>query len=149
VDSEFNFEDINGGKYYPSNFDKPHDVSAVFNMVISRRLSLSTNVVYSTGRPVSYPVARFLLKNGVRLHYSERNTYRVPDYFRWDLALNLESNLKSKKIAHSSWSFALYNATGRDNVYSIYFVSDGRNIQGYKMSVFAVPVFTATYNIRF
>jgi hypothetical protein len=149
VDSEFDFEDINNGNYYPSNYDKPHDVTGVVNVIISRRLSLSSNVVYSTGRPISYPVARFYFKDGIRLHYSERNVYRVPDYFRWDLSVNMEGNLKSKKIAHSSWSFALYNVTGRDNVYSIYFVSRGNDIRGYKMSIFAVPIFTATYNIRF
>lgn len=149
VDSRFDFEDINNGKYYPSDYDKPHDVSGVVNVVISRRLNLSSNLVYSTGRPISYPVARFPFKNGIRLHYSERNAYRVPDYFRWDLSVNVEGNLKSTKIAHSSWSFALYNVTGRDNVYSIFFISNGKEIQGYKMSIFAVPVFTATYNIRF
>ncbi len=149
VDTDFDFEDINKGEYYPSLFDKPHDVSAVCNLVISRRLNISSNLVYNTGRPITYPIAKFPFKNGIRLHYSERNAYRIPDYFRWDLSLNLEGNLKSKKLAHSSWTFALYNVTGRDNVYSIYFISRGKEIQGYKMSIFAVPVFTATYNIRF
>ncbi|KPL14652.1 MAG: hypothetical protein AMS26_10010 [Bacteroides sp. SM23_62] len=149
VDTDFDFEDINNGAYYPSHFDKPHDVSAVFNMVISRRLNFSSNLVYNTGRPITYPIAKFPFKNGIRLHYSERNAYRIPDYFRWDLSLNLEGNLRSRKIAHSSWTFALYNATGRDNVYSIFFISKGKEIQGYKMSIFAVPVFTVTYNIRF
>jgi hypothetical protein len=126
-----------------------NDVSAVLNLVISRRLNISSNLVYNTGRPITYPVAKFPFKNGIRLHYSERNAYRIPDYLRWDLSLNLEGSLKSKKIAHSSWTVALYNVTGRDNVYSIYFISKGKEIQGYKMSIFTVPVFTVTYNIRF
>ena len=149
VDSKFDVEDINDGKYFPSNYDKPHDVSAVCNIVISRRVNFSTNLVYSTGRPITYPVARFPFKNGIRIYYSERNAYRVPDYFRWDMSVNMEGNLKIKKIAHSSWSFSLYNVTGRDNIYSIYFISTGKDIQGYKMSIFTVPVFTVTYNIKF
>ncbi len=149
VDSEFDFEDINDGEYFPSNFDMPHNLTGVFNYIISRRLSFSSNVIYNTGRPITYPVAKFPFMNGVRLHYSERNAYRIPDYFRWDFSVNLEGNLRSDKIAHSSWSFAVYNLTGRDNVYSIYFITKGREIQGYKMSIFAIPIFTVTYNIKF
>ena len=149
VDSKFDFEDINDGEYFPSNFDMPHNITGVFNYIISRRLSFSSNVIYNTGRPITYPVAKFPFMNGVRLHYSERNAYRIPDYFRWDISVNLEGNLRSDKIAHSSWSFAVYNLTGRDNVYSIYFITKGREITGYKMSIFAIPIFTVTYNIKF
>jgi len=149
VDSEFDFEDINNGEYFPSNYDMPHDISGVFNYIISRRFSFSSHIVYNTVMPITYPVAKFPFKNGIRLHYSERNAYRIPDYFRWDLSVNIEGNLRSDKIAHSSWSASVYNLTGRDNVYSIFFITKGREIEGYKMSIFAVPIFTVTYNIKF
>jgi hypothetical protein len=149
VDSKYDFEDINNGEYFPSNFDMPHNISGVFNYIISRRLNFSSNIIYNTGRPITYPVAKFPFNNGMRLYYSERNAYRIPDYFRWDFSVNLEGNLRSDKIAHSSWSFAVYNLTGRNNVYSIYFITKRREIKGYKMSIFAIPVFTVTYNIKF
>lgn len=141
-------DQINRGEWFPTNFDKPHDFSFVSYYKASRRFSFSTSVSYSTGRPITIPVAKYVYANGVRLQYSRRNEFRVPDYFRWDLSVNLEGSHKLKKLAHSSWSFSIYNITGRKNVYSIYFVSDGASVQGYKLSIFGKPFATLTYNFR-
>jgi hypothetical protein len=149
ADSEFPVERINNGEWFPANHDKPHDVTLVGNYKFSRRFSISTNLTYSTGRPITYPVAKYTIRNMTMLHYTDRNEFRIPDYFRWDISANIEGNLKSKKLAHSSWSFSVYNVTGRDNVYSIYFVSSERNVNGYKLSIFTQPVFTVTYNFKF
>lgn len=148
ADSPYPEDRINQGEWFPTNFDKPHDFSFVSFYRLSRRFSFSTNIAYSTGRPITIPVAKYQYADGVRLQYSRRNEFRVPDYFRWDLSVNLEGNHKLKKLAHSSWSLSLYNVTGRQNVYSIYFVSDGTTARGYKLSIFGKPFFTLTYNFR-
>ena len=146
--SDFGYETINHGEYYPAGFDKPHDLSVVGNYKFSRRLSISSNFVYSTGRPITYPVAKYSFNNSVYLHYSNRNEYRIPDYLRWDVSINLDGNLKSSKFWHGSWALSVYNLTGRDNAYSVYFISKGKDVQGYKLSVFSQPVVTLTYNFR-
>lgn len=148
-DSPYPEDRINQGKWFPSNFDKPHDFSLVGSFKFSKRFSFSSNVAFSTGRPITIPVAKYLFANGTRLQYSRRNEFRVPNYFRWDMSFNLEGNHKLKKLAHSSWSLSLYNVTGRKNVYSIYFVSNGEETQGYKLSIFGRPFLTLTYNLRF
>lgn len=148
-DSPYAEDRINQGNWFPSNFDKPHDFSIVGFYNLSKRFSLSTNIAYSTGRPITIPVAKYFFANGTRLQYSRRNEFRVPNYFRWDLSINMEGNHKLKKLAHSSWSLSLYNVTGRKNVYSIYFVSNGQETQGYKLSIFGRPFLTLTYNFRF
>lgn len=150
VDGRFKEEKINYGKYYPASHDKPHDFTFVSNYRFSRRISFSTVVKYSTGHPITYPVGWYTIKGRELLHYSNRNEFRIPDYFRMDLALNLEGNLKVKKLAHSSWTFSVYNLTGRNNAYSIYFISDPvKNIKGYKLSVFTKPIPSITYNFKF
>ncbi|MVN76621.1 TonB-dependent receptor plug domain-containing protein [Hymenobacter sp. HMF4947] len=140
---------INNGAYYPSNFDKPHDVTLVSNYRFSRRFSVSANFNYSTGRPITLPLAKYTLNNAVRVYYSDRNAYRVPDYYRMDLAFNIEGNHKVQKLAHSSWTVAVYNLTGRHNPYSVYFQSQNGQIKGYQLSIFAQPIPTVTYNFRF
>lgn len=142
-------EKINDNKWFPAIYDKPHSLALVGNYRFSRRISLSSNLVYSTGRPITYPVAKYNFRNGKFLHYSNRNEYRVEDYFRWDMSFNLDGNLRTDQIAHSFWSLSVYNVTGRDNIYSIYFVSGGDGVQGYKMSVFANPIVSLSYNFRF
>ena len=149
-DSKYLEELINNGNFYPSDYDKPHDFTLVSNLRYSRRFSLSNNFTYSTGRPITYPVAKYVFKNKELVHYTQRNEYRIPDYIRWDLSINIEGNLKSKKIAHSSWAFSIYNVTGRKNVYSVYFLSNkSGEVNGYKLSIFAQPIFTITYNFKF
>ena len=140
---------INGGRYYPTNFDKPHDFTLVGNYRFSRRFSTSLNFTYSTGRPITLPLAKYFVGNSLRVYYSDRNAYRVPDYLRLDLALNIEGSHKVRKLAHSSWTVGVYNLTGRRNPYSIYFKSVNGQIKGYQLSVFGEPIPTVTYNFKF
>jgi hypothetical protein len=142
-------EIINRGEYYPSNYDKPHDFTLISNYRFSQRFSTSLNFTYSTGRPITLPIAKYYDGSAQRVLYSDRNQYRVPDYYRVDFAMNIEGNHKVNKLAHSSWTVAVYNLTGRKNPYSIYFKSDKNKIRGYKMSVFGQPIPTVTYNFKF
>jgi hypothetical protein len=140
---------INNGNYYPADFDKPHNVNFIGNYRFSHRFSISLDAVYSTGRPITLPVAVYYLAGSERVFYSERNQYRVPDYFRTDLSMNIEGNHKVKKFKHSSWTLGVYNLTGRKNPYSIYFVEQGGTVQGYKLSIFGTAIPFITYNFRF
>ncbi len=148
VDSKYEDNKINFGQVYPSNYDKPHVFNLVANYRFSRRVSLSGNIVYSTGRPITYPTSVYYLNDIPTLNYSLRNEYRLPDYFRVDMALSIEGNLKKHKPGHSSWVLSVYNLFGRDNAYSVYFVQEGSNIKAYKLSIFGVPIFSITYNIK-
>jgi hypothetical protein len=147
--SAFPSETVNDGKYYPSNFDKPHAVNFIGNYKFSRRFNFSLNLIYNTGRPITLPIAMYNISGSTRVLYSDRNQYRIPDYFRSDISVNIEGNHKVRKLAHSSWTFAVYNLTGRANAYSVYFVSQNNAIKGYKLSVFARPIPTITYNFKF
>lgn len=144
-----NSEAINQGNYYPSSFDKPHDVTLISNYKINRRFSLSFNFTYSTGRPITLPVSKYYLDGAARLLYSERNQYRIPDYYRADVAMNIEGNHKVKKLAHSSWTVSVYNLLGRRNAYSVYFKSENGVIKSYQLSIFGNPIPSVTYNFRF
>jgi hypothetical protein len=140
---------INNGKSYPSNYDRPHSLNLMANMRYSRRISVSFNLVYNTGRPITYPVAIYRYEGKYLLCYSGRNQYRLPDYFRTDCSLNLEGNLLYRKLIHSSWMLNVYNLFSRQNAYSVFFEADQGNIKGYKLSVFARPIVTLSWNFKF
>ncbi len=141
-------EQINFGLPYPANYDKPHSFNLALNMNFSHRFIVSTNLVYATGRPITYPAAVYYLNSTPVLHYSLRNEFRIPDYFRIDLSANFEGNLKVRKKTHNSWSISVYNLLGRQNPYSIYFKQEGGLIKGYQLSVFGSPILSFTYNIK-
>ena len=143
-------ETINGGNWYNAPHDKPHDFKLVGNYKFTHRYSLSVNVDYSTGRPVTIPVAVYTYGGGYRLAYSSRNGYRIPDYFRMDLALNIDPGHYLRKLTHMSFTIGVYNVTGRKNPYSVYYTTlGGTSIQGYMVSVFATPVPYINLNLKF
>jgi len=143
------WEKINNGNSYPANYSKPHAVNLIVNYRINRRLSFSSNMIYNTGRPVTYPVSVYYINDQEILNYSSRNKYRIPDYFRIDISFNLEGNLKSRKKIHSFWMLNIYNLTGRENAYSVYFKSEMGKINGYKMSIFGTQIVTLSWNFKF
>lgn len=148
VDSPFEKNRINFGNSYPSNYDKPHAFNLVANYDLSRRTSLSGNIVYATGRPITYPTAIYYYENIPALNYSSRNAYRLPDYFRVDISINLEGNLLKRKLGHGTWAFSVYNILGRKNAFSVYFEEDDGLIKAYKLSIFGAPIFSVTYNFK-
>jgi hypothetical protein len=140
---------INGGAYYPANYDKPHNLNFTGNYRFSHRFSVSLDVTYSTGRPITLPIAKYEYAGSERVFYSDRNAYRIPDYFRTDFSMNIEGNHKVHQLTHNSWTIGVYNLTGRANAYSTFFSEQGGVINGYKLSIFARPIPFINYNIRF
>ncbi|MFY0608452.1 MAG: TonB-dependent receptor [Cyclobacteriaceae bacterium] len=149
LDGNSQEETVNNGAFFPTNYDKPHTFNMVTNYKLTRRISFSVNTTYNTGRPVTVPVAAFTYEDFQNIHFSDRNKYRIPDYFRMDLGINLEGNHKIEKLSHSFWSLSIYNLTGRDNPFSVFF--DVRNdvIQGSQLIVFGRPIPTLSYNFKF
>ena len=140
---------INNGDWYNAPYDKPHDVKVVANYKFTHRYSISANLDYSTGRPVTIPIGRYYYQNGMRLVYSERNGYRIPDYFRLDLALIIEPSHYLKKLTHMSFTLGCYNVTGRKNPYSVYYSSERGRISGHMLSVFATQIPYVNFNLKF
>jgi hypothetical protein len=149
VEGNNSWDKINFGEIYPANYDIPVSFNAIINYRMNRRLSLSSNLIYHTGRPITYPVNTFYIDNIKYIHYSSRNFYRIPDYFRADLSFNLEGNLKSRKVGHSFWMLSIYNLTGRKNAYSVFFRVEDGNINGYKLSIFGRALVTLSWNFKF
>ena len=140
---------VNNGKYYPANYDKPNDVTMTGNFKLNHRFSVSLNCTYSTGRPITLPVGRYYYAGSQRVLYSDRNAYRIPDYFRTDFAMNIEGNHKVTQKTHNSWTVGVYNLTGRKNPYSVYFVSENGLVNGYKLSIFGSVIPFVNFNIHF
>jgi hypothetical protein len=156
-DSEFPEERINGGNYYPSVYDKPHDLSIVMNYKISRRWRFSGNFVFSSGRPITLPEQKYMYSDNQVVIYSDRNKYRMPPYHRMDLSITLDENLRKRHVWKGSWTFSLYNAYGRENTYSVFYRKAAQSPYGtyesrydiIKLAIIGIPVPSITYNFKF
>ena len=142
---------LNDGDWYPSEYDRPHEVKATLNFKITERYSFSSNFNYATGRPTTIPAGKYYSFYTYKYmpYYTDRNTYRIPDYMRLDLAFNIEPTHKLTSFLHTSFSIGVYNALARKNAYNIYYVNEGDEIKGYKLSVFGTAIPYVSLNIRF
>ena len=141
-------EGMNTGEFFPADYDKPHDLKFVANLKITRRFNFTSNFNYSTGRPITFPVAFFHFDNANQVYYSSRNSYRMPDYIRLDLAVTINGTLRARKLNHSSLTLSAYNVFGRKNPYSVYFRYEDGRIKGYQLTIFGQPVIMLSYNFR-
>ncbi|MEQ9438178.1 MAG: TonB-dependent receptor [Cyclobacteriaceae bacterium] len=150
VESTYLEEQVNQGSWYPSYYDKPHDLTVVGNYQFTRRVRLGVNFTFSSGRPITLPEGTYRVGNIDIANYSDRNQYRIPSYHRLDISFSVDGNLKKNKKWDSSWTFAIYNFYGRNNPYSIFFQSNqAARFSAYKLSILGRPFPSITYNFKF
>lgn len=150
--SERKVEDINNGEYYPSNYDKTHNLSITGNWKINNKWSMSANFAYATGRPITYPESRYVYDGITVPHFGNRNGARTPDYHRLDVGFQYFPNSDSQKKWESSWDFGLYNLYARKNAYSIFFRQNEDNplqTEAVQLSIFGSILPYITYNFYF
>lgn len=138
------------GNWYPANYDRPHVVSALLNYRPAINVTLSWNFTYSTGRPGTFPVGRYVIEGSNIPIYIDRNLDRIPDYHRLDVSLTVDENPRRPKKLTSSWVFSLYNVYGRKNAYSVFFdLRPTAFDNAYKLSIFAGVFPSMTVNFKF
>jgi len=148
--SERQIEGINRDEWYPSNFDKTHDISLVMNYQPNRRNTLTFNFSYFTGRPTTPPVGNYRTSNGLIVPiYSERNQFRIPDYHRLDVAYTLGKGYKKDQKFQTSWTISVYNVYARKNAFSVFFTQAAfRQAQANKLAVLGSAIPSITFNIE-
>jgi TonB dependent receptor/CarboxypepD_reg-like domain/TonB-dependent Receptor Plug Domain len=140
---------VNKGNWYPTDYDQPNSATLVANYRVNHRFSVSLNFAYNTGRPITLPIGVFHYDNSFRTLYSDRNAYRIPDYVRADISMNIDGNHKVHQKFHNSWTIGVYNLLGTHNPYSVYYISENGAVNGYKLSIFGSAIPFVNYNIRF
>ena len=155
-DSRIAEELINNGEYYAASTHHLHDLSVTANYQVTRRWNAAANFVLTSGRPVTFPEYKFPLGGMDFVYYSKRNQYRLPAYHRLDLSVTYEGNLNQKRKVHPSLTFAVYNAYGHKNIYSVFYkkgvpsAATGYHSYGlYKLSIIGVPIPSITLNLKF
>jgi hypothetical protein len=147
--SQFPNESINGGQYYPSNYDQPNVVNLTWRYELSRRFSFTGNFTYRTGRPITLPYSYATISNIPIVNYSDRNMERIPDYHRLDIGLVIEGSHKRKKIIDGSWIISVYNVYARKNVYSVFYKTSDTGIQvPYQLSIIGTVLPSISYRFR-
>ncbi len=156
TDSPFPSEQINNNAFYPSNYDKPHNIVLNVNYQVTRRWRLNGVFNFSSGHPVTLPELQYYYYNNKLIFFSERNKYRLAPYHRLDLSVSFGENLRINQKGKGSWTFSVLNVYGRKNPYSAFYSKKpvpgdiGFQMYGlYEMYIIGRPIPTLTYNFSF
>ena len=140
---------INNGTWYPSAYDKTHDISAYVNFELNKKWNFNANFVFQTGQPTNFPVSQSQFQGLTIANYATRNQQRLPSYNRLDLSATLTPKNKNKTIK-GEWVFSIYNVYNRMNAASITFRTNedtGAN-EALRTSIFGILP-SVTYNFKF
>lgn len=161
--TELKIDGINKGEWYAARYDQTHNLKIVGFYELSKRWSVSTNFVLTSGTPTTFPTSRYVVQD-VLIPYNaneSRNNVRLPVYHRLDLSFTLEGkkfNRKGVKRKNTDyWVFSVYNLYGRKNPFSIYFSqSDQRTVgsqplqsDATQLSIIGTFVPAISYNFKF
>ena len=141
---------IANGEWYNTPYDRTHDISVSGAYKLNDKWSFGTNLVFQTGRPVTYPNGQYEYQGLSIASYSDRNSDRLPAYHRLDISVNYKPNKKPKNRLKGEWVLGIYNAYNRKNAASISFgqnVETGAN-EATRTAIFGI-VPSITYNFKF
>ena len=141
---------INNGEWYNTAFDKTHDISLTSSYELNKKWSFSSNFLFQTGQPATFPNGQYQYNGIVIPSFESRNSSRLPSYHRLDLSVNYNPKPNSTKKFKGQWVFGVYNIYNRRNAASISFRENrmsGTN-EAARLAIFGiVPSFS--YNFKF
>ena len=147
----YEIPELNGGKPYPSPLNHEHAVNFVLSYDFSKRWSASTEWVFYSGAPTTYPVGRFEYMGRWIPVYSSRNEDRLPDYHRMDLSATYRTKRRAEgKRWGAEWNLSLYNAYSRHNAWSIAFNYSRKDEEAQAAKVYLFTIIPSlSCNIQF
>lgn len=134
------FDNINSGRPYLATNDRRHDFSMIGMYQLSDRINFSATFVYATGSRLNLPRSWFVVDNKVVLEYSGYNSFQMPAYNRFDIAMNYK--LKPFYNINSELNFAIYNLYNRANPFQVYYsTSNVANSMDFKIKMtYLIPI---------
>ena len=147
----YHIPELNGGEPYPSPLNHEHAVNFVLTYDFSKQWSASTEWVYYSGAPTTYPVGRFRYMDQWKPVYATRNLDRLPDYHRLDLSVTWRTRKRVEgKRWSGEWNLSFYNVYARHNAWTVDFryIQEENRTQPFKVYLFSI-IPSVSYNIKF
>jgi len=141
---------INNGKWYRTNYDKPHDLTLTASYDLNKTWDLNANFIYQTGLATTFPNGQYEYEDLNIPVYSDRNEDRLPSYHRLDLSATYYPKKNRGRKIESSWNLGIYNVYNRQNANSISFREneDTRRNEAVRLTLFGI-IPSVTYNFKF
>lgn len=145
----FPSEKVNGGAFYPSDIDRPHNLAITNKIKLGHGWTFSSNFIFTSGRPATYPDGNYTFNGTLVTNYSKRNLDRLPPYHRLDAGFTYVTKRNPGQKKYSLWNISFYNVYIHKNAYSIYFMRDDTRLLSYRLSIVGGLIPSITWNYTF
>ncbi len=122
--AEREFVNVNNGKTYPFKYDRLLDLSIVVNHKLKENIVLSATWTYGTGYPITLAAEHYAINGEDIFVYTEKNSFRMRDYHRLDIAANFN---KKTKWGERTWTVSIFNVYNHQNPYYYYYGRELKN----------------------
>jgi hypothetical protein len=145
--------DVYGEDYFPASQDVTNEFKAI-SIYRWRNWSFSGTWIYTTGRPYTAPEGGYkvTLLDGTEKTYISagiKNSRRLADYHRLDLAVNYFIKSRDRQTDRGSVSFSLFNVYDRNNIwYKEYQIVEDEIISIDKEFLGITPNLTLTLKLK-
>ncbi len=115
TESANTLEDINNGTAFPSAYNKPHDLKAIYQYK-HRDYLIHSQVTASSGYPYTEVLGLFEGPGGdIFIAYDQDLLARLPAIFRWDISVSRTLSMRHNDI---TIGLGVYNLTDHQNIRS-------------------------------
>ncbi len=153
------FEEIDDGRWYPSDFDHRHTASIFAMYKVREHIDISASWSYRTGAVFTLSTSRYTVENpdGTTHEFSidgRHNAYQMSPSHMLNLGVNIR---KSRPRTERVLSFGVYNVYGRKNPMFVYWAQNSteageQQVQTYKLKQFSLVAWPwpyIKYSIKF
>lgn len=111
------FDMFGPDRWYPSNYERPHELNVVLTYKLRRHWSFGGTYVFASGTPFTAVKYGYLLSNNLIAEYGEHNANRLAPYSRLDVSATYEFLARRSRVKHGL-NLSVYNTLyNRNEVY--------------------------------
>lgn len=159
--AERNFANINSGRSYEFDFNRPHSFTLNVNRDLGKNWTMSVVWILQSGMPYTPAMGKYFTLNpetgetGLEVIYGTKNSGRMQPYHRLDVGFN--HTITTKRGNKAVWTYSIYNVYNHINPYSYYYDNDNkldnftdynRPLNLYKIGIFSI-IPSISYKVYF
>ncbi len=140
------FPTVNFNKYFPTDFDRRHNITLVVLFNPNKKWNFALTYVFATGQPFTMATGKYYDVDGqLIMEFPSRNNVRLPSTKRVDFSFSKTPH--SEDARHFSYDFSFYNVLFNANPSGALIRYNGSLYQAYYRSFipFMVPALSVNY----
>ncbi len=151
--TERSMPEIENGRWFPTKYDRTHDISVAVNYELDKEWDFGMVFVYGTGNAFTRVESFYLINGELQQNYGPRNEARATPYHRADISINYTPLKWQRKNYESSFNFSIYNVYDNWNQFATYYdaavdpKTSSFNIKQYQITLFPI-IPSITWNFK-